>query len=76
MLRVFANDHNFALALDDLALLAHGLNGRSDFHLYYLLLASPGNPAACQIVGRHLNRDLVTGKNSDKVHPELTGDVR
>ena len=33
VLRVLANDHNFALALDDLALLAHGLNGRSDFHL-------------------------------------------
>ena len=32
VLGVFANDHNFALALDDLALLAHGLHGRSDFH--------------------------------------------
>ena len=26
-------DHDFALALDDLALLAHGLDRRSDFHI-------------------------------------------
>ena len=32
VLGVFANNHNFALALDDLALLAHGLHARSDFH--------------------------------------------
>ena len=32
MLGVFANDHDFALALDDLALFAHGLDGRSYFH--------------------------------------------
>ena len=32
MLGVLANDHNFALALDDLALFAHGLDTRSDFH--------------------------------------------
>ena len=33
MLGVVADDHDFALALDDLALLAHRLHGRSDFHL-------------------------------------------
>ncbi len=33
VLGVLADDHDFALALDDLALLAHGLHGRSDFHL-------------------------------------------
>ena len=32
VLRVLADDHDAALALDDLALLAHGLNGRSHFH--------------------------------------------
>ena len=35
---VFANDHDSALALDDLALLAHGLDRRSDFHIVNLLL--------------------------------------
>ena len=38
MLRVFTNDHDFALALNDLALFANGLDGRSDFHWKYLLL--------------------------------------
>jgi len=32
MLRVFANNHNTALALDHLAFFAHGLHGRSYFH--------------------------------------------
>ena len=76
VLGVLANDHDFALALDDLALLAHGLHGRSYFHLFYLLLASPGDAAAGDIIGGHLHRDLVTGENSDKVHPELSGNMR
>jgi len=62
VLGVLADDHDFTLALDDLALLTHGLNGRSDFHLSAsLLLASPGDAASCQVVGRHLNRNLITG---------------
>ena len=32
VLGVFADNHDFALALDDLALFAHGLDTRSDFH--------------------------------------------
>ena len=32
VLGILANDHDAALALDDLALLADGLNGRSHFH--------------------------------------------
>ena len=51
MLGVLANAHDLSLALDDLALLAHGLHGRSYFHLFYLLLASPGNAAAGQVIG-------------------------
>ena len=38
MLGVFANNHDFALALDDFALLAHGLHGRSNFHRKNLLM--------------------------------------
>ena len=33
VLRVLADDHDFTLALDYLALLAHGLHGRSYFHV-------------------------------------------
>ena len=36
VLGVLADDHNSALALDDLALFTHGLNGRSYFHDKYL----------------------------------------
>ena len=76
VLGVLADDHDFTLALDYLALFAHGLHGRSYFHLFYLLLASPGYSAAGDIIGRHLNRDLVAGKYPDKVHPELSGNMR
>ena len=79
MLGVLADNHNFALALYDLALFAHGLNGRSYFHFCLLekllLFASPRDAAASQVVGRHLDRNLITGQNADKIHPELTGNV-
>ena len=38
-----------------------------------LLLASPGDPASGQIIGRHLYSYLVTGQDLDKVHTELAG---
>ena len=75
MLGVFANYHDFALALYDLALSAHRLHGRSYFHLFYLLLTSPGDTSAGQIVRRHLHRDLIAGEDPDEVHSELTGDM-
>ena len=39
MLGVFADNHDVTLALDDLALLAHGLYGRSHFHVASLLIS-------------------------------------
>ena len=81
MLGVFANYHNAALALDDLALLAHGLNGRSYLHNSNLhcelcaLFTSPRDPTAGQVIRAHLNRDLVAGQDLNKVHPELAGNV-
>ena len=32
-----ADDHDFAVSLDDLALVAHGLDGRTYFHFFVLL---------------------------------------
>ena len=84
MFGVFANYHNATLALDDLALLAHGFNGRSYFHTVEppiemkfscVLLTSPSDPAVGQIIGRHLNGYLVTGQDFDEIHPKLTGNV-
>ena len=82
MLRVFTNNHDFALALNDLALFADGLDGRSDFHWKYLLvsgarflLGAPSDSALCQIIGRHLDCNVVTGDDSDIVRSQLAGDM-
>ena len=81
MLGVFANNHYTALALDDLALFAHGLHGRSYLHTVNLhtrtksLFTSPCDPTAGQVIRAHLNRDLVAGQDLDKVHPELAGNM-
>ena len=40
------------------------------------LLTSPCDSASGQIVRTHLNRDLVSGQDLDKVHPELAGNMR
>ena len=39
----------------------------------YSLLASPSDPASCQIIRRHLNSYLVTGQDLDEIHAELAG---
>ena len=36
VLGIFADNHNFALALNNFALFTHGLDGRSDFHFCLL----------------------------------------
>ena len=41
-----------------------------------VLFAAPCDPAAGKIIGAHLNRDLITGENPDKIHPELSGNMR
>ena len=41
----------------------------------YLLLASPSDSAAGDIIGRHLNGDFVSGENSDEIHAEFSRDV-
>ena len=56
MLGVFADDHDFALALDDFALFAHGLYGRSDFH--FCLLARFTKFLYCLAFASHDHLDL------------------
>ena len=77
MLGILANDHDTAFTTNDLALLAHGLHGRSYFHVNKPpLLSTPGNATAGQVVGRHLHRDLVTWQDPDEIHSELSGNMR
>ena len=46
------------------------------FNLHMMsLLASPGDPALGQIIGRHLNSYLVTGQDFNEIHTELAGNV-
>ena len=39
------------------------------------LFITPCDSALSQIIGRHLDRDLVAGKNAYKIHPQLTGNM-
>lgn len=41
----------------------------------FLLLGTPCYAALRQVVWRHFDRDLISRKNADVVHPELTGDM-
>ena len=43
---------------------------------FFILLGTPSDTTAGQVVRRHLNGDLVAGKNADKVHAELARDMR
>ena len=56
MLGILTDDHDLALALDDLALFANRFYRRSYFHGKYLLmrpgsLGTPCDAALCQIIG-------------------------
>ena len=111
MLGILTNHHNSALALNDFALFAHRLNGRSYFHRFTscfaarrrslvqrayaalsgcaagraeapppkrygaTLFASPGDPAAGQIIRGHLDRHLIALEDTDIVHAELAGNA-
>ena len=85
MLRILANDHHVALALDDLALVADLLYGRLNFQcVYHLscfsvgrrLFAAPRYPALRRVVDRHLDLHLVPEQDLDVVLTEFAGDVR
>ena len=89
VLGVLANDHDAAFTTDNLALLAHGLHGRSYFHSSkpFLsafcvlncspgrLLRAPGDPAAGQVIRGHLHRNLVAGQDPNEIHSEFSGNM-
>jgi hypothetical protein len=39
------------------------------------LLRAPGNSSAGQVIGRHLDRYLIAGKDADEIHAQLSGDM-
>ena len=83
MTGVGAEHHDAAVPADDLAVLAHGLDTRSDLHGCSLLLAvswgdsavPERDPASAEVVGGELDLDPVAGEDADVVHAHLPGDV-
>ena len=76
MLRVFADDHNFAFSLNDLALFANLFYGWFNLHFIIptlsLLLSSPGYAAFGEVIDRHLYCHAVARQYSDIVHSKLS----
>ena len=76
MLGVLADHHDAAFTLDDFALFANGLNGRSDFHFQIPpctfpkrnLFRTPCNASFGQVIRGHFNRDLITRQDADEIH--------
>ena len=76
MFGILAYYHNAALASNNLAFFANGLNGRSDFHFQIPpctfpkrnLFRTPCNASLGQVVWGHLDRDLITRQDADEIH--------
>ena len=85
MLRVFADNHDFAFSLYDFAFIAYLFNGWFNLHFYYtipflifsfaLLFRTPSYAALSKVVNRHLYGNLITRQYSYIVHSKLTRDM-
>ena len=78
MLRVITDDHDLAMSLDDLALLADLFNGRFYLHGYQPFLnlfRTPSDATLIQVVNRNFNSNAITGQYLDIIHTQLAGDV-
>jgi len=89
MARVFADDHHTPMAADHSALFTNLFNARSNLHRSLRTgTASPfdcsseqslvavGDPAAGQVVGSQFYLHPVSRKNTDVMHPHLSGNMR
>lgn len=78
MLRVLlADDAQDAFTLDDLAVVADGLNRCSNFHIFLASLSvAIENPTSCEIIRRELNENPIAGQNLNVVHTDLARDMR
>ena len=83
MARVFADDTHDILAADDLAAFTNSFNGGSDFHGtrdsdFRWLFSGYDDDDYCglfEVVGRHLRRDFVAGKDAYEGHSHLSRNV-
>ena len=86
VLRILTDHHDFAMALDDLALVANFLYGRFDFHSLFHLsriigrtgasaLRPPRDPSLRGVVDRNFDLHIIPGKDLDIVHSKFPGDM-
>ena len=77
MLRIFANDHYLALALDNLALFAHFLYRRFYFHFLppFRLLCSESYSTLAEVIDGNLHGDLIAGYDFDIIHTHFPRNV-
>src|SRR5690349_19674386 len=71
VLRVRADHTHHTLSVNHLALIANLSDGSPDFHIYQLLITICNAPTV-EIVGRQLNQNSITRKNSDEVFAHLS----
>jgi hypothetical protein len=78
VLWILADDANYALTLDNLALVANLLNRSSDFHCIPLFLPLPisiKNSPTRQVVWRQLNQHTVSREDLDVMHTDFPRNV-
>lgn len=81
VLRVLADNHDFAFSLYDFALFANLFNGWFNLHfitpflslMCCVLLRAPCDTSLVEVIYRHLNSDLITGQNTYIIHSQLSG---
>jgi hypothetical protein len=82
--RIGTDNPNATMAADYFALLANRFDARTDLHARpawiefftdLSLLVSIGDPTSGEVVRGEFNLDLVTGQDSDVMHPHLSGDM-
>jgi hypothetical protein len=76
MLGVRADHTHHTLAVNHLALVANFPNGSPNFHVQYRLLVTIRDAPTVEIIGRQLNQNSITRKNSDEVLSHLSRDMR
>ena len=76
MLGVRANHAHDSLAVNHLALIANFPDGSPNLHFDYRLLVTIRDTPAVEIVGRQLNQNPITRKNSDEMLAHLSRNVR
>jgi hypothetical protein len=72
VLGIRADHAHYAFAVNHLALIANFSDGSPNFHVQYRLLITICNAPTVEIVGRQLNQNSITRKNSNEMLAHLS----